>query len=96
VHADGSLGNGTLFYDATSDNSPGAPDGMKVDRNGNIYSAGPGGLWVFAPDGTHLGTIHVNGRVSNCGWGDADWKTLYITAMPSVYSIRVNVAGIHP
>lgn len=96
VNADGSLGAGTLFYDATSDNSPGAPDGMKVDRNGDIFSAGPGGLWIFAPDGTHLGTIHLNGRVSNCAWGGADWKTLYITAMPSVFSIRVRVAGIRP
>ncbi|MGH9585047.1 MAG: SMP-30/gluconolactonase/LRE family protein, partial [Bryobacteraceae bacterium] len=96
VHADGSLGKGTVFYDATSDNSPGAPDGMKVDRKGDIYSAGPGGLWIFAPDGTHLGTIRVDGKVSNCGWGGADWKTLYITASPSIYSIRVSIAGIHP
>jgi gluconolactonase len=96
VHPDGTLGKGTLFYDATNDNSPGAPDGMKVDVNGDVFSAGPGGVWIFAPDGTHLGTIHVDGRVSNCAWGDADWKTLYITADPSIFSIRVNVAGIHP
>ncbi|SRR5579875_848715 len=96
VNPDGSLSNGVLFYDATDDPSPGAPDGMKVDQNGDIFSAGPGGVWIFAPDGTHLGTIRLNEKVSNCAWGDPDWKTLYITASTSVYTIRVNVPGIHP
>lgn len=96
VKADGTLGKGTVFYNATADNSPGAPDGMKVDQNGDVFSAGPGGLWIFAPDGTHLGTIHVDGTVSNCAWGGSDWKTLYITASPSIYRIRVKTPGIHP
>lgn len=96
VKRDGTLGKGAVFYDATADNASGAPDGMKVDRNGDIFSAGPGGLWIFAPDGTHLGTVHVQGRVSNCGWGGNDWRTLYITASPGIYSIRVKVPGIHP
>ncbi|HEX7360796.1 MAG TPA: SMP-30/gluconolactonase/LRE family protein [Bryobacteraceae bacterium] len=96
VKPDGTLGKGTVFYNATADHASGAPDGMKVDQNGNIFSAGPGGLWIFSPDGTHLGTIHVEGTVSNCAWGGKDWKTLYITAAPHIYSIRVNVPGIHP
>src|SRR5581483_1466633 len=80
VKPDGSLEDGKLFYDATSDDSPGAPDGMKVDQKGNIYSAGPGGVWIFSPEGKHLGTLRVPEKVGNLAWGDQDGKTLYITA----------------
>jgi gluconolactonase len=93
VKADGSLADGTVFYDATSDNSPGAPDGMKVDKSGNVYSAGPGGVWIFSPEGKHLGTIRVPEVVGNLAWGDADGKSLYITASTSVYRIRLKIAG---
>jgi gluconolactonase len=93
VEADGSLGDGAVFYDATSDNAPGWPDGMKVDKSGNVYSAGPGGVWIFSPEGEHLGTIHVPEVVGNLAWGDADGKSLYITASTSVYRIRLKIAG---
>lgn len=96
VKADGTLENGMLFYDASSDNSPGAPDGMKVDQQGNVYSAGPGGVWIFSPEGKHLGTMRVPEKVGNLAWGDEDGKTLYITASSSVYRVRVNVAGLRP
>jgi len=96
VNPDGSLGTGSVFYDASSDNSPGAPDGMKIDRKGNIYSAGPGGLWIFSPDGKHLGTIHLPETVSNAAWGGADGKTLYITATSSVYRVQTVVGGVKP
>ncbi|MGA8027673.1 MAG: SMP-30/gluconolactonase/LRE family protein [Bryobacteraceae bacterium] len=96
VKPDGSLSGGSVFYDATSDKSPGAPDGMKVDRNGNIYSAGPGGVWVFSPEAKHLGTLRVPEKVGNLAWGDQDGKTLYITASASVYRVRTNIAGIRP
>lgn len=96
VQSDGSVGNGTLFYDATSDNSPGAPDGMKVDEKGNIYSAGPGGVWIFSPEAKHLGTIRVPERVGNLAWGDRDGKALYVTASSSIYRIKLNIAGIRP
>ncbi len=96
VKPDGSLGDGTVFFDATSDTAPGGPDGMKVDQRGNVYSAGPGGLWIFSPKGQHLGTIHVPERVGNLAWGDADGKTLYVTASTSVYRVRMKVAGIRP
>jgi len=65
---------------------------MKVDARGNVYGAGPGGIWVFAPDGKHLGTIKTPENPSNCNWGD-DGKTLYITAVTSVYRIKLSVAG---
>lgn len=96
VKADGTLGEGKVFFDATSDTAPGAPDGMKVDRDGNVYSAGPGGVWIFSPDGTHLGTIHAPERVGNLAWGDADGATLYITATTSIYRVRTTARGIRP
>jgi gluconolactonase len=94
VHADGSLGPGTLFFDATSDKRPGAPDGMKIDIKGNIYSAGPGGVWIFSPEGKHLGTLLIPERVGNLAWGGAENRTLYITASTSVYRVELKVPGI--
>ncbi|MGO4885955.1 MAG: SMP-30/gluconolactonase/LRE family protein [Bryobacteraceae bacterium] len=94
VAADGSLTGGKLLYDATADPAPGAPDGMKVDQQGNLYSAGPGGVWIFSADGKHLGTILVPERVGNLAWGGPLGKTLYITASTSVYAIDLNVAGV--
>jgi len=97
VNADGSLSHaGKLFFDATKDTAPGAPDGMKVDRDGNIYSAGPGGVLILSPEGKHLGTIRMPEKVSNVAWGDEDGKTLYITASTSVYRVRTKVGGVKP
>jgi len=94
VRADGTLADGKLLYDATADKRPGAPDGMKVDVEGNIYSAGPGGVWIFSKEGKPLATIVMPERTSNLAWGGPDRKTLYITASSSVYRIRLNVAGL--
>jgi gluconolactonase len=96
VNPDGTLSGGTLFYDATSDTAPGAPDGMKIDVKGNVYSAGPGGVWIFSPQGKHLGTFHLPERVGNLAWGGPGYRTLYITADTSVYRIRLSVRGIRP
>ena len=92
VKADGSVANGQLMADATTDKGAGNPDGMKLDSLGNIYSAGPGGLWIFSGAGKHIGTIKMPEIVSNSAWGD-DGKTLYITARTSVYRIRLSVSG---
>jgi len=92
VAEDGSVSNGRVFIDATADPSPGIFDGVKVDQQGNVYAAGPGGVWVIAPDGRHLGTIVAPQAAANVGWGD-DGLTLYITAGTSVYRIRTNVPG---
>jgi len=67
----------------------GYADGMKSDASGNIYSAGPGGIWIFAPDGTLLGKILLSTQTSNCNWGDADRKTLYITSGSNVYRVKL-------
>jgi len=96
VQPDGTLADPKLFFDASSDTRPGSPDGMKLDQEGNLYSAGPGGVWIFSPEGKHLGTIDMPEKVGNLAWGDADHKTLYITASSSVYRISLKVPGIYP
>jgi gluconolactonase len=96
VQPDGSLANKTLLIDMSSSKEAGVPDGMKIDRNGNIYGAGPGGVWILTADGKHLGTIRPPENPANLAWGDADVKTLYFTAVTGLYRLRVNVPGIRP
>lgn len=93
VKPDGTVGDGELFLDASSDPAKGAPDGLRVDVKGNIYSSAPGGVWIISPNGKHLGTIRVPEVTSNVAWGDEDKKTLYITASTSVYRIRLTIGG---
>jgi len=93
VRSDGTLADPKLLYDATSDPRAGGPDGMKVDMQGNIYSAGPGGIWIFSPDGKPLGTIVMPERVSNVAWAGPDRKTLYITASSSIYRVQLKIPG---
>jgi gluconolactonase len=92
VARDGTVTDGRLFADVTAEKDAGAPDGMKVDSRGNLWASGPGGIWVFSPEGKHLGTIKMPEIPSNCAWGD-DWKSLYITARTSLYRIKLAVAG---
>jgi len=82
--------------DMSADKAPGVPDGMKVDERGNLYSTGPGGIWVMSPVGKHLGTLVFPEQPANLAFGDADGRTLYVTARSSVYRIRLNVPGIRP
>lgn len=96
VRADGSVGAGALFLDASTADGIGGPDGIRVDKKGNLYGSGPGGVWIISPAGKHLGTIQVPERVSNVAWGDSDGKTLYITASTSVYRIKMNASGVKP
>ncbi|MBV8708420.1 MAG: SMP-30/gluconolactonase/LRE family protein, partial [Acidobacteriaceae bacterium] len=92
VGPDGTPVNGRLFFDVTAETANGLPDGMKVDAQGNLYCAGPGGIWIFSPEGKHLGTIKMPEVTANCNWGD-DGKTLYITASTSLYRIKLLVSG---
>jgi gluconolactonase len=92
VSPDGSVSNGRVFFDVTAEKEDGLPDGMKVDANGNLYCAGPGGIWVFSPVGKHLGTIKPPETPANCNWGD-DGKTLYITARTGLYRVKLAVQG---
>ena len=73
----------------------GAADGMKVDIKGNVYSTGPGGVWIFDPNGDKQGIIETPEAPTNLAWGDSDYKTLYITARKSLYRIRLKIPGLH-
>jgi gluconolactonase len=92
VLADGNLANGRVWAQTTGE-GPGAPDGMKIDRAGNIYCCGPGGIHVFAPDATCLGVIRMPEYTANFCFGDDDLSSLYITASTSIYRLRVNTPG---
>jgi gluconolactonase len=94
VQPDGSVGDGILFLDASTDPADGGPDGLRVDKKGNIYGSGPGGVWIISPEGKHIGTIKVPERVSNVAWGDKDGQTLYITASTSLFRIKLKVPGV--
>ena len=93
VNPDGTLANSQMLIDMNADTAPGITDGMKVDTLGNIYSSGPGGIWIVAPDGKHIGTIRTPESVTNLAFGGADKRTLYITARPTIYKIPVRVPG---
>jgi gluconolactonase len=93
MNKDGSVGVGTLFCDSSSDKSPGGPDGIRVDKKGNIYGSGPGGVWIISPEGKHIGTVKIPEVVSNVAWGDTG-STLYITASTSIYRIKLSAIGV--
>ena len=95
VEPGGSIANGRVFFDATAfvqDGKPGLPDGLKIDQQGNVFATGPGGVLVFAPDGTHLGTLDTTQATSNCAFGN-DGSTLYVTADMYLLRIRLNTKG---
>ena len=87
--------NGRVFYDVNDQTAAGAADGMKVDLRGNVFATGPGGVWVFGPDGVHLGTILMPEVTANVAWG-GDGGTLYMTASTGVYRIELATAGMIP
>ena len=93
VRPDGTLAGSRIFADMDHP-QPGSPDGMKVDQEGHLYVTGATGIWIFEPDGTHLGVIATPERPANCAWGDADLRTLYVTARTSLYRIRTTVPGM--
>ena len=96
ANADGSLSNGTVFFDMTSAPGEDSLDGIKVDQKGNLYVSGPGGLWILSAEGKHLGTVIAPKHPHNMAWGDDDGKTMYLCARDGLYRMRLNVAGIRP
>lgn len=96
VNGDGTLGAGKLFSDSTPmalAKKPGLPDGLKVDVKGNLFATGPGGVFVFAPDGKHLGTLATGVPTANCAFGD-DGSTLYITANDKLVRVKTTTKGL--
>jgi gluconolactonase len=97
LDGDGRVLRRRIFADMSSDETDGVPDGMKVDVEGRVYCTGPGGTWVFAPDGTRLGVIRTPEVPANLAFGGPDLRTLFFTARTSVYTLRAKVPGqLHP
>ncbi len=94
VAEDGGLKNGRIFASGVKEDlRPGVPDGMKADRDGNVYVTAPGGVWVYDFHGVKLGEISVPEMAANLHWGGEDWETLYVCACTSVYSVETKVKG---
>jgi gluconolactonase len=96
VEPDGGVGDGDVFCDMTAAPGDDAIDGIKVDQRGHLYVCGPGGVWILDPDGRRLGLIDGPESAHNLAWGDEDGRTLYMTALTSIYRIRLHVPGIRP
>jgi gluconolactonase len=94
IGADGAaLGAGELVCDLTDEPGEDAIDGIKVDAAGRIYVCGPGGIWVLSAAGERLGRLELPEAPHNLAWGDEDGRSLYVTALTSVYRLRVGVPG---
>jgi gluconolactonase len=96
VRPDCSVADRRVFFDMTAAPGEDAIDGVKVDRAGHVYVSGPGGLWILSPEGRHLGTLRGPEHPHNMAWGDADGRTLYLTARTGLYRVRLGVPGIRP
>jgi gluconolactonase len=92
VNPDGTVSGGDVWADVVG-YGDGAPDGLKIDENENVYCCGPGGVHVFAPDSTCLGVIRIPEVVANFTWGDDDMKSIFITASTSLYRVRSQTPG---
>jgi gluconolactonase len=95
-HSNGTISNGRLFGSEDDGTNDGVPDGIRVDKNGNLYVVGPRGIWVWSPAGVHLGTIEVPEQPANLSWGGSDNSILYITATTSIYKIQTKARGFVP
>ena len=96
VQSDGSIDNGRPFAENIGDGDlakGGLVDGMKCDERGNIWVTGPDGVWVFAPDGEHLGVVEIPESVGNIHWGGPGWKWMFVPASTSLYRFQTKVAG---
>ena len=90
----GGLLSGGIVWAEVTGTGEGAPDGMKIDRDGNLYCCGPGGLHVFTPDARCLGVIRVPEVVANFTWGDDDLRSIFLTASTSLYRVRTMTPGV--
>jgi gluconolactonase len=96
LDASGAVSNGRVLFDMTDAPGEDAIDGLKVDQAGNLYVCGPGGIWVLSADARHLGTLKLPESPHNLAWGDDDGRTLYVTALTSIYRLRLAHPGVRP
>ncbi len=96
IGTDGKMLSGKVLFDSTAwvGKEKGLPDGLAVDSRGNIFATGPGGVWIFAPDGTHLGTLKTGEATANCTFGGADRSTLFITADMHLLRLATRTKGL--
>jgi gluconolactonase len=97
VLPDGTVGHGRVFLDVTALTAgrKGLPDGMKVDKLGNLFATGPGGVLVISPEGKHLGTIVTDEPTANCAWG-GNGSVLYVTANDKLCRVKTSTGGKIP
>lgn len=95
-HSDGTISNGRIFGSEDSGKNDGVPDGIRIDKKGNLFVVGPKGIWIWSPEGIHLGTIELPEQPANLSWGGKDNADLYITATKSVYKISTLTRGYVP
>lgn len=93
IDANGVMQRRRILADLSEGDEPGAPDGVKVDSLGRVYCTGPGGIWVIDPDGRHIGTIRLPEQAVNFTFGGSDLRTLFVTAVTSVYTLRMKTPG---
>ena len=96
VQSDRTLSHGRIFGEEPGGKNDGVPDGIKVDKDGNLFVTGPKGIWIWDANGNHLGTIEMPEQPANLTWGDKDYSTLYITATTSVYRLLLRTQGYVP
>lgn len=94
--ADGKIYNGHIFGRELGEPGSGVPDGMRLDKKGNLFVVGPGGIWVWTSKGVHIGTILLPQQPANLAWGGPHNSTLYITATHSVYKLQTKTRGFTP
>jgi gluconolactonase len=85
------LSNGRLF--GKEEGHGGVPDGIRTDMKGNVYCTGPGGVWVWDPNGNHIGTVMLPESTANFNWGDADYSTIYFSSKTSIYRLKTKTRG---
>ena len=94
LKANGTIESGRVLFaaGAFTKSKPGGPDGMKVDQKGNIFAAGPGGVYVLTPDGQHLGTLDLDAPTGNVAWGE-DGSTLFIASNTNIFRVKLTTKG---
>ena len=98
IKADDTIANPKLIVDWTGNREGGwGPRvGVVYDKSGNLFATGPGGIWIIAPGGKHLGTIKAPEGVVSLAFGDNDGHGLYLAGRRSLYRVRVKTTGVMP